>query len=181
MRGWIAAGAALWIAVSAQGAAAQVNIARAEQTCISAALERFMFHRQTLSQKPLRDSRGRVTGSVLEMEVRFLGKKTVVFCIFDAAKAAAVIEVSRPSSGAPGAKPVPAADVVRACNRAAQGQRLMVGDVVSQSTIKNRQGQPIGRSVVMNVWQAGRPAQLKCDFDYASKTTALELSRPKPR
>jgi hypothetical protein len=57
----------------------------------------------------------------------------------------------------------------------------MVGDVVSQSTIKNRQGQPIGRSVVMNVWQAGRPAQLKCDFDYASKTTALELSRPKPR
>jgi hypothetical protein len=94
MRGWIAAGAALWIAVSAQGAAAQVNMARAEQTCISAALERFMFHRQTLSQKPLRDSRGRVTGSVLEMEVRFLGKKTVVFCIFDAAKAAAVIEVS---------------------------------------------------------------------------------------
>jgi hypothetical protein len=173
---WVVIGAAaLWFGASAAPAAAQASVARAEQACIAAALQQLMIHRQTLSRADLRDGRGRVTGRVIVMEVRFLGRKTEVTCTFDAATARAVVEVGRKPVGV---APVPSADVVRACTRAAQRQNLMVDNVVSETPIRNRQGQTIGRSVLINVFQAGRPAQVQCDFDYASRDTALQIRRP---
>lgn len=174
---WTAA--ALALGLLASPAAAQVNAAKAEQACVGAAFKLLMIHRQTRSITPLRDNRGKVTGATLRMEVRFLGKPAEVTCIYDAATTRAVIELGN-TPGA-GVRPVPPSDVLRACTRAAQAQKLLVDNVVAETPIKTRQGQVTGRLVVFNVFQAGRPAQLHCSFDYATRETALALRRPQPR
>ena len=72
-------------------------------------------------------------------------------------------------------------DALRACQRAGQQQGLMLDTVAAQSDVYNRRGQISGREVVINVFQAGKPAQMVCEYDYETRRTALELRRPQLR
>jgi hypothetical protein len=173
--------AALLVAgLFASPAVAQVNVARAEQACVAAALKLLMLHRQTLSWEPLRDGRGKVIGTKMGMEVKFLGKTTPVTCLYEAATSKAVIEVGR-SPGGGGSATVPRTEVIRACTRAAQAQQLLVDNVAAETPIKDRKGKVTGQVITLNVYQAGRPAQVVCEYDYATRNTALSLRRPQLR
>jgi hypothetical protein len=57
----------------------------------------------------------------------------------------------------------------------------MLDNIVAQSGVYNRRGQISGREVVINVFQAGKPAQLVCEYDYGTRQTSLELRRPQLR
>ena len=160
-------------------AAAQVNAARAEQACIGAANRLLMIHRRTLSTSVNRDSRGRVIGSTLRMDVRFLGRPTEVTCVYDAIASSAVVEFgSNPGSGI---RPVPPADVMRVCRREAQTRRYRIESVAAETPITNRQRQVTGRLVVFNIVERGRWTQLHCSFDYATRDVELAQRRPQPR
>ena len=170
----VAAAAAGLLTVSAP-AMAQVTLARVQDACINAALRQAMIFQRVTSRAPLRDRGGAVTGTVLGMDVRFVGRTTAVTCTFTNANSRAVVTVGRPRPEVP---PVSDGDVLRACRRAAQDQRLMIDNVVSEGPIRDRQGLTTGRRVIMNVFQAGRPARVQCDFDYVVRVPALQILRP---
>jgi hypothetical protein len=172
--------ALLLVDLFAGPAKAQVNVARAEQACVAAALKLLMLHRKTLGWEPLRDGRGKAIGTKMGMEVKFLGKTAQVNCLYEAATSKAVIEVGRPSSGG-GSAAVAQSEVIRTCKREAQAQRLMVDNVAAEAPIRDRKGKVTGQMITLNVYQAGRPAQVVCEYDYATQKTALSLRRPQLR
>lgn len=163
----------------ASPALAQVNVARAEQACVAAAIKLLMIPRQTLNWEPLRDGRGKVIGTKMGMEVKFLGKSAQVTCLYEAATSKAVIEVGRAGGG--GGTTVGRSEVIKTCTRAAQAQKLLVDNVAAEAPIKDRKGKVIGQMITLNVYQAGRPAQVICEYDYATRNTALSLRRPQLR
>ena len=161
----------------ASPATAQVNVAKAEQACFSAAIKLLMIPRQTLGWEPLRDGRGKVIGTKMGMEVKFLGKSAQVTCLYEAATSKAVIEVGRADGGTTVARN----EVIKTCTRAAQAQKLLVDNVAAEAPIKDRKGKVTGQMITLNVYQAGRPAQVICEYDYATRNTALSLRRPQLR
>ena len=54
----------------------------------------------------------------------------------------------------------------------------MLDQIVSQADVSNRKGQIVGSQVVIGVYQSGKPMQVVCEYDYADRTTSLELRRP---
>ena len=167
--------------LSAGSAHAQSVNGRAVEVCATTALRQLLIVQRVVSQKETRDRRGIVVGAQVRMDVNALGKKTQVNCIYDAGKGTAIIEASRPVPDTPSPSGVNPAEAVNACRTTAKQQRLMVDTVASQSDIRNARGQTIGRTVFLNVFQAGRPAQVQCDYDYATRFAALELRRPLAR
>lgn len=165
--------AAVLLAASAGAAAAQGT--RAFEACAKAALQQAMLVRSVIAQSDLRDAGGAIVGTKVDLDVNALGKKQKVSCYYTAATRVAVIRQYREGN--------PSDDraqrnAVRACQRAAQQQKLMLDGVVSQRDIRDRRGRLTGREVVIAVYHAGKPAQVVCAYDYAAQSTALELRRP---
>lgn len=174
--GWVVLGAAPGLAQSS----------RALEACAKTALQQAMLLRSVIAQSDIRDRSGAVIGAKLDMDVNALGKKTKVSCYYTDATRTAVIRQYQPGAApVPGGGAGPTAqaqrDAVRACQRAGQQQGLMLDNVAAQSDVYNRRGQIVGREVVINVFQAGKPAQLVCEYDYGTRGTALELRRPQLR
>ena len=167
--------------VSAGSAQAQSVNSRAVEVCAKTALRQLLIIQRVVSQKDTRDRRGSIVGAQVRMDVNAFGKKAQVNCIYDAAKGTAIIEAARPVPDTPQPSGVNPAEAVAACRTAAKQQRLMVDTVSGQSDIRNARGQTVGRTVFLNVCQAGRPAQVQCDYDYATRFAALELRRPQAR
>ena len=167
--------------VSAGAAQAQSVNSRAVEVCAKTALRQLLIVQRVVSQKETRDRRGTVVGAQVRLDVNAFGRKTQVNCIYDAGKGTAIIEAARPVPDTPPPSGVNPAEAVAACRTAAKQQRLMVDTVASQSDIRNGRGQTVGRTVFLNVFQAGRPAQVQCDYDYATRFAALELRRPQAR
>jgi hypothetical protein len=174
MRWIFGAGVIIGLSLASAPVMAQVSQARVQDACINAALRQVMVYQRTTSRSPLRDRSGAVIGTVLGMDVRFVGRTTAVTCTFTNANSRAVVTVGRPPPEVP---PVSNGDVLRACRRAAQDQKLMIDTVVSEAPIRDRQGLTTGRRVVLSVFQSGRPAQVQCDFDYVSRSPALQIQR----
>lgn len=174
MRRVLGAGVVAGLLMASAPAMAQVSQMRVQEACISAALRQVMIYQRTTSRSSLRDRSGAVIGTVLGMDVRFVGRTTAVTCTFTNATSRAVVTVGRPPPEVP---PVSDAAVLRACTRAAQDQRLMIETVVSEAPIRDRQGLTTGRRVVLHVFQSGRPARVQCDFDYVARTPALQIQR----
>lgn len=151
--------------------------AKALEVCAKTALRQAMLLRKVTDTRDLRDQAGKVTGVELAMVVKTLGKETTVYCVYDPAKNLASI-----SNKAAASAPVPSAagspEAVKACTKAGQQQALMIDTVASQAEIKDGKGKVTGQKVVLNVYQAGKPARLICDYDFAAKTTALQLRKP---
>lgn len=157
---------------------------KAFETCAVTALQQAMLVRSVVAQSALRDSRGKVVGTKLDLAVNALGKKRTVSCYFTEATRTAVIREYRPGSGGPGGMDQIAQqrrEALRACQAAAKQQRLMLDRVVSESDVFNRRGDITGRDIIMNVYRAGTPSQLLCEYDYASRRTLLELRRAMTR
>jgi hypothetical protein len=148
---------------------------KALEICAKTALRQAMLLRQVTGQRDLRDKAGKVTGVELTMDVKTLGKQATVYCVYDPVKNLASISNKPAVSAAAPAND--ANEAVKACTRAGQQQSLMIDAVVSQADIKDAKGKVTGRTVVLSVYQAGKPARLSCDYDYAAKTTALQLRR----
>ena len=89
-----------------------------------------------------------------------------------------MIQATRPPVVTPLPTNALAKEAVTACIRAAQRQQLLVDNLVSQANIRNVRREVIGSTVTLNVYQAGRPAKLVCEYDYVAKTVALQLFRP---
>lgn len=174
MRQALSLGAIVGLLMASAPVMAQVSQTRVQDACINAALRQVMIYQRTTSRSPLRDRSGSVIGTVLGMEVRFVGRTTDATCTFTNATSRAVVTVGRPPPVVP---PVSDAEVLRTCRRAAQDQRLMIDNVVSEAPIRDRQGLTTGRRVVLNVFQSGRPARLQCDFDYIVRVPALQMLR----
>ena len=177
---WIFALCVLAFLPAGSAHAQSVN-GRAVEACATTALRQLLIVQRVVSQKDTRDRRGIIVGAQVRMDVNAFGKKTQVNCIYDAARGTAVIEAARPVPDRPAPSGINPAEAVSACQTAAKQQRLMVDTVASQSDIRNARGQTIGRTVFLNVFQAGRPAQVQCDYDYATRFAALELRRPRAR
>lgn len=160
---------------------AQSASGRAVEICATTALRQLLIVQRVVSQKDIRDRRGIIVGAQVRMDVNAFGKKTQVNCVYDAAKGTAILEASRPAPDTPAPSGINPVEAVSACRSAAKQQRLMVDTVASQSDIRNARGQTVGRKVFLNVYQAGRPAQVQCDYDYATRFAALELRRPQAR
>lgn len=170
------------LAVGPVGAAhAQSQNGRALEVCATTALRQLLIVQRIVNQQNIIDRRGYVSGTQVRIDVNALGKKTQVICIYDAAKGTAIIEAARPRPDGPAPSGVNPTQAVAACRTAAKQQRLMVDTVASQSDIRNGRGQTVGRKIILNVFQAGRPAQVHCDYDYATRFAALELRRPQAR
>jgi hypothetical protein len=156
---------------------------RAVDTCAKTALQQAMLLMSVEDQSALRDKRGVVVGTKVDMRVNALGKKKVVSCYYTDATRVAVIRPYQQGSGSAdqgnGSGNITALrrDAVRACQKSSQQQGLMLDNVVSQNDVYNRRGQISGSEVIINVFQAGRPAQVVCEFDYESRGTSLELRR----
>ena len=144
-----------------------------------------MLIRSVIGQSDIRDRTGKVTGVKMDLDVNALGKKTKVSCYYTAATRVAVIRQYQPGAGPGGGGSGNLAqaqrDAVRACQRAGQQQGLMLDNIAAQSDVYDRRGQITGREVVINVFQAGKPAQMVCEYDYATRGTALSLRRPQLR
>ena len=176
---------ALMLAVIGLGsgpAAAQGS--RAVDTCAKTALQQAMLLMSVEGQSALRDKRGVVVGTKVDMRVTALGNKKVVSCFYTEATRVAVIRPYQQGSGSsnPGGTSgdltLLRRDAVRACQRASQQQGLMLDNLVAQNDVYDRRGQISGSEVIINVFQVGRPAQVVCEFDYKTRATALELRRP---
>ena len=167
--------------LSAGSAHAQSVNGRAVEACATTALRQLLIVQRVVSQKETRDRRGIIVGAQVRMDVNAFGKKTQVNCIYDAGRGTAIIEAARPVPDTPTPSGINPAEAVTACRTAAKQQRLMVDTVASQSDIRNSRGQTVGRTVFLNVFQVGRPAQVQCDYDYATRFAALELRRPQAR
>ncbi len=135
------------------------------------------------AQSPLRDKRGAVVGTKVDMRVNALGKKKVVSCFYTDATRVAVIRPyeegsgGNPSGGASGDMATLRRDALRACQKASQQQGLMLDTVVSQNDVYSRKGQITGSEVIINVFQSGKSAQVVCEYDYETRGTSLELRR----
>jgi hypothetical protein len=164
-------------------APAEAQGSRAVDTCAKTALQQAMLMMSVEGQSALRDKRGVVVGTKVDMRVNALGKKKVVSCFYTEATRVAVIRPYQQGSG--NANPDSGSgnltalrrDALRACQRSSQQQGLMLDNVVSQNDVYNRRGQISGNEVIINVFQAGRPAQVVCEYDYETRGTALELRR----
>jgi hypothetical protein len=160
---------------------------KAFEVCAKTALQQAMLVRSVIAQSDIRDRSGAVTGAKVDLDVNALGKKTKVSCYYTAATRTAVIRqyqagAAPGSGGSSGTNTAQAQrDAVRACQRAGQQQGLMLDNIAAQSDVYNRRGQISGREVVINVFQAGKPAQLVCEYDYETRQTSLELRRPQLR
>lgn len=176
----LAAGLAL-IALAPDPVAAQAS--RAIDTCAKTALQQAMLMMSVEGQTALRDGRGKVVGTKVDMRVNALGKKKVVSCFYtDATRMALIRPYLQGAGGNAGGSSAGLTmlrrDAMRACQRAAQQQGLMLDNVAAQTDVYNRRGEISGSEVVINVFQAGRPAQVVCEYDYENKGTALALRRP---
>lgn len=181
-------GLMLGLAVIGLGSApAAAQTSRAVDTCAKTALQQAMLLMSVEAQAPLRDNRGVLVGTKVDMRVNALGKKKVVSCFYTDATQVALIKPyqqgstgSGPSSGA-GDPTALRREAVRACQKASQQQGLMLDNLVSQNDVYNRRGQISGSEVIINVFQGGRPAQVVCEFDYDTRGTSLELRRATTR
>ncbi len=157
---------------------------RAVDTCARTALQQAMLVMSVERQTALRDARGRVVGTRVDMRVNALGKKRVVSCDYISATRTAVIRPYQQGTGGGNGGGTSAEltmlrrDALRTCQRAAQQQGLMLDGVVRQQDVSDRRGRISGGEVILRVYQSGRPAQLVCGYDYATRRTALELRRP---
>jgi hypothetical protein len=149
---------------------------KALEICAKTALRQVMLLRQVTGQRDLRDKTGKVTGLELTMDVKTLGKQATVYCVYDPVKNLAAIS-NKPAASVPATPANDTNEAAKACAKAGQQQALMIDAVVSQADIKDAKGRVTGRNVVLSVYQAGKPARLNCDYDYAAKTTALQLRR----
>ena len=172
--------------VSVAAAPGFAQTSKAFEVCAKVALQQAMLVRSVIAQSDIRDRSGAVTGAKVDLDVNALGKKTKVSCYYTAATRTAVIRQyqagAAPGSGGSGTSTAQAQrDAVRLCQRAGQQQGLMLDNIAAQSDVYNRRGQISGREVVINVFQAGKPAQLVCEYDYETRQTSLELRRPQLR
>ncbi len=169
--------------VAAGPATAQTS--RAVDACAKTALQQAMLIMSVEAQTALRDKRGAVVGTKVDMRVNALGKKKVVSCLYTDATRVAVIRPYQQGTGSGGTSTggssgdlaVLRRDAVRACQRASQQQGLMLDNLAAQSDVYNRRGQISGSEVIINVFQSGRPAQVVCEYTFETKVTALELRR----
>jgi len=179
--GWALALGLAAIGMGSGTAAARES--RAVDTCARTALQQAMLMMSVEGQSALRDKRGVVVGTKVDMRVNALGKKKEVSCFYTDATRVAVIRPYQQGSGnanqgsGSGNLSALRRDAVRACQRSSQQQGLMLDNVVSQNDVYNRRGQVSGSEVIINVFQAGRPAQVACEFDYESRSTSLQLRR----
>ena len=156
---------------------------RAVDTCAKTALQQAMLMMSVEAQTALRDKRGVVVGTKVDMRVNALGKKKVVSCFYTDATRVAVIKPYQKDSGITdqgsggGDMVALRRDALRACQRGSQQQGLMLDNVVSQNDVYNRRGQISGSEVIINVFQAGKPAQVVCEYDFETRGTSLELRR----
>lgn len=177
----IALGLGMALIAAAGPVAAQGS--RAVDTCAKTALQQAMLLMSVEAQTALRDRRGLVVGTKVDMRVNALGKKKVVTCLYTDATRVAVIRPYQPGSGgavtggSSGDMAVMRRDAVRACQRASQQQGLMLDNLVAQNDVFNRRGQISGSEVIINVYQSGRPAQVVCEYDFETRGTSLELRR----
>lgn len=165
----------------AQPVQAQSVNSRALETCVKTAIRQLMLFKTVVSQKDIRDLRGTIIGAQIVMDVNFLGKDARMNCIYDAAKATAIVEPYRPPPTVPAVTPPPPGVPQQECIKAVQKQALMMDRVISASDVLNSRKERIGRTFVMAVYQKGKPVQVTCTYDFASKATALQLNRPQPR
>ena len=174
-------GLGMAVIVAAGPAVAQGS--RAVDTCAKTALQQAMLMMSVEAQTALRDKRGVVVGTKVDMRVNALGKKKVVSCFYTDATRVAVIKPFQQGSGSTdqgsggGDMAALRKDGLRACQRGSQQQGLMLDNVVSQNDVYNRRGQISGTEVIINVFQAGKPAQVVCEYTFETRETSLELRR----
>lgn len=179
-------GLALMVGLTAIGlgnAPAAAQGSRAVDACARTALQQAMLMMSVEAQSALRDKRGMVVGTKVDMRVNALGKKKVVSCLYTNSTRVAVIRPYQEGStgtspgGTSGDMAALRRDAVRACQRASQQQGLMLDNLVGQNDLFDRRGRITGSEVIINVFQAGKPVQVVCEYDFETKSTALELRR----
>jgi hypothetical protein len=172
-----------WLVVGVLGASpsfADVNPNVASAVCRQTAERKGMSIRAIAGQRAVRDGRGAMIGRQIDMDVTSAGREILVSCYYDGRTGTALFADRKPAGVTPVA-PGTSRQAIAACQTAAKAQRLMVGNTLSDQPLRNRRGEIVGRSILLEVYQAGRPAQLVCDYTFATGDTGLQLRRPAPR
>ncbi len=151
-----------------------VQAADAVSACVKAALQQLVIIDKLQQVRPVKDRKGRTTGTEVLFRGKLLGKKGDYRCVQVAATGAVTVEPYRPETGLP-AGTVKAAQT--ACVRTAQARNLSVGSIVGTRAVSG------GRQalVEMSVFDKTGAKTAACTYDIASGRTALDVRKSATR